>query len=316
MHKRFYLIIVLSIVLSTVPISLVALPGENINTDRGSESADIIKKSVEARGTVYDIRVNKSNHTVTVSAKHIAANRTFAGFGVSIDGQGVFNLDWEPTEGDEITRSSKLMRKYDAMQEEHLLEFYTYGGGVNITYDFVVPRKYHGQYLRPTLTDVDFERINRTHGRMTVTFRSDARLNYPTYFTIWTPNVRAEGLGLIKDLDENVSKASIVLPVPKGEPFEGEIRMYPRHLNGTGPIHTQYEFYGYPGQASLSQVPYEPLSSIEVRETHEYVNESGTETSEPVLSDSEYRTGIAGLASVLVVILVLGVVLSHRRREV
>lgn len=314
MRREFHLLLVFSVLLLSISHTTIASPSEVELENSTNDSPEFLEETVEVRGTIYHISLNKSNHTVTVSAKHIADNRTNSGFTVRIDNQRVIGVGWEPTKGETRTESAELMRHYDAMREEHSLVFSTYGGSANISFEFVVPRRHGGQYLRPTLTDVQFERINDSWGRMTVTFRSDARLNYPTYFRVWTPNVRTKNLDLLKEPGENVSTASILLPVEEGEPFEGEIRMFPRYMNETGPIHTQYEFYGYPGQGSITEVPYEPLSSIEVRESHEYVNDSRTVTDDAVLSDSQYRTGIAGVAVSLIVLLVLSIVLSHRRR--
>jgi hypothetical protein len=316
MHRKSHLILILSVLIISIPYSGIATPSSSGSVNSPDEVPVLIEETLEIRGTIYHIEINKRNHTVKVSAEHIADNRTHAGFTVSIDDQRVIGVGWEPNQGDTRTESAELMMQYNAMREEHSLIFSTYGNSTTITYDFIVPRKYKGRYLRPTLTDVQFERISRSKGRMTVTFRSDALLNYPTYFRVWTPNVQARNLELYKKPGQNVSTASIILPVPRGEPFEGEIRMFPARMNETTPIHTQYEFYGYPGQSSLKQVPYEPLSSIEVRESYQYVNESRTETGESVFSHSQYRIGIAGIAATLVVLLMLAIALSHRRREV
>ena len=89
------------------------------------------------------------------------------------------------------------------------------------------------------------------------------------------------------------------------------------HANGIdqdGPISAKWEFYGYPGDAHFTRVPYEPMRLERVTE-YTYVNESDSPGGEVAgVSDGLFRRalGVAGL--VLVLIVVVGVVLGRRRR--
>lgn len=194
--------------------------------------------------------------------------------------------------------------------------FSTYDKRINISYNFTVPRKYEGRYLRPTVTDVEFERVNRSWGRLTVTVRSDAEYYYPTYVMVWTPEVDAKWLFMHREKGENVTRESLLLPVSAGEEFEGELRMHPRWVNRSGPLHTQYEFYGRPGEESLQEVKYEPVES-EGFEEYSYENESRQGDSVGPVErtiDGHFRTILGGLAGVAVLVIVVAVVLAQRRR--
>lgn len=307
-------VIVLSLLISQ---GQVLVPGNEGNSSQNSIStqSEHLEETVTIRGTNYHVSVYKENHTVKVSATHFASNTTPAGFSVELNGAVVINEGWRSSEGDEITITQDLMPYYKSDQEVQNISFGTYGGSVNLSYNFTVPRKHEGRYLRPTITDVSFDRVNESWGRMTVTLQSDSRYYYHPYVRVWTPDVNAKQVDLFREKGENVSTASILLPVEEGEPIEGELRLYPRHLNGSGPLHTQYEFYGKPGDSSLSEVPYQPLSDREVLDTYEYRNESATKEDSRMVSGAQYRTAIGLVAVALIVVLVGAVLISKRRSQ-
>lgn len=195
------------------------------------------------------------------------------------------------------------------------ITLYTHKNVFSFTYNYTVPRKYNGRYLRPTVTGVEFDQVNRTHGRVTVTARSDTKHRYPAYARIWTPDVDAKLLYLHSGAGDNVTTKSLVLPVARGEDFEGEIWIHADGLNETGPLHAKWEFYGRPGNAHLSRVPFEPMELNRISE-YTYVNESASDSGRFEMSDREYRRVLGGVGVVLVLIVVVGVLLGRRRRRV
>lgn len=307
---------VLMIVLLPMTSPVYAAPMENPNqaVDTTSDERDILEKTVNARGTEFLIQIDIEEHTLTVDATHFANNTTSADFSIVLNDFQILKEEWKASAGDKRSVTVDLMPHYQSNIRNQTISFGTYGAFANISYNYTVPRESNGQYLRPTITDVSFERVNQSWGRMTVTLQSDSRFHYPSYVRVWTPNVDAKQVDLFLEKGENVTRASILLPVAEDEPFEGEIRLYPRFLNESGPIHTQYEFYGKPGSASLTEVPYEPLSNRQVRHSYEYRNESVETDDSAVLTEAQYRLGLGAIAVVLMVG-ILGAVLVSRRRQ-
>jgi len=282
--------------------------------ESGDDTGDVIERTVHAGGTQYDIQVNTSNHTVQVSAVHLADNETSAGYVVQVNDNRVIDVFWEASKGDQNHTEADLMYHYDAGKEVREITFSTYGGSANITYNFTTPRKHEGRYLRPTLTDVSFERINDSWGRVTFTVRSDAQYYYPAYVVVWTPELDAEWVYMDRQKGDNVTRKSLLVPVENGEPFEGEVRMHPRNISETGPLHSQYEFFGRPGNSSFEEVPYEPLRGNKF-ESHSYESQRVDEEQSKV-SDEQFRVAIGGLAVVLVLVILGAVVVSSGRRRV
>lgn len=313
MRRAALAFVCILLVVSQVPHHAIGLDSRASNE---VQSSDVIERTVRAHGTQYHISVNTSNHTVTISAVHLADNETAAGYSVHLNGNRVLDQPWEASKGDTSRTQAFLMYEYDATKTVRTIMFSTYRKRANLTYNFTVPRKYEGRYLRPTITDVEFERINRTWGRMTVTVRSDAPYYYGAYVVVWTPEIDRKKLYMHRTKGENVTRESFLLPVSAGEPFEGEIRLHPGGINESGPLHTQYEFYGRPGQESLREVEYEPLGLNEIRE-YSYENESRQRDSPGAVErtlDAHFRTVLAGLAGFAVLVIVVGVVLAQRRR--
>jgi hypothetical protein len=128
------------------------------------------------------------------------------------------------------------------------------------------------------------------------------------------PGVDAEVLYLHAGAGKNVSTDSLIVPVTQGEPFEGEIWMHANGLNQSGPISAKWEFYGQPGHAEFSRVPFEPLRLERVSE-YTYVNESGSRGEEVAgVTDGVFRRALGLTGVVLVLVVVVGVVLGRRRR--
>jgi hypothetical protein len=307
-------VIVVAVVLSAPAIAADEESPSIQMDNKPDNSNSIIERTLISRGTQYNLTINTSNHTVRVNAKHFSKNKTNAGYVVALNGNRVINTNWYASPGETHNASSNLIYEYDVLEPVKNITLSTYGGSAEISYNFTVPRQYDGRYLQPTVTDVSFERINRTSGRVTVTVRSDSHYRYPAYVRVWAPGVEAEVLYLHAGADQNISVDSLVIPVKQGEPFEGEVWMHANGLNKTGPISARWEFFGYPGDASFNRVPYEPIRLERVSE-YTYVNETDSaEDGVADVSDALFRKllGIAGV--VLVVLVVVGVVLGRRRR--
>lgn len=310
MRRILLLTICATLLVAQVPLN--ATLGDS-DTTSSVTTDSVIERTVIAEGTRYNIQVNTSNHTVKVSANHFADNKTSAGYMISLNGFTVFNTFWNASEGETNTTTADLMNHYNAREITRNIRFDTYGGSANITYNYTVPRKHDGRYLRPTLTDVEFERLNRSWGRVTVTVRSDAPYYYGVYGLVWMPDAEVKSLTLHRSKGENVTRGSFLVPVEKGEPFEGEIRFHSGNVNGTGPLNQQYEFYGRPGDASVERVPYEPVAKNRVHE-YSYENESrGDSQSNPRVSGEQFRTAVGAVAVLLVVVILVAVVVSSRR---
>jgi len=309
----------LGLLFLTMTLSTTAIAADNHSPDiqienESSDSNSTIERTLISRGTQYNLTINTSNHTVRVSAKHFAKNKTAAGYVVDLNGNSVINADWHASQGETHNSNSGLMYKYNAMEKHKNITLSTYGGSIDISYNFTVPRQYNGSYLRPTITNVEINRLNRSYGRVTVTIKSDSIYYYPIYYQIWGDEVKAEYIGVQWEKGENLTTASVVMPVKRGEPFEGEIRAHSGLLNETGPLHSQWEFYGYPGDAEFTRVPYEPMRLDRVSE-YTYVNESDSVGDSVVgVSDALFRRALGGAGVVLLVIVVLGVVAGRRRR--
>lgn len=311
MRRAILILVCLCLIVPQSAVDAYSQPTEDAELQTNE---DVIERTVTARGTEYTIRVNTSNHTVQVSAVHFASNKTNAGYIVQMNDKRVIDVLWDATEGEESSAEANLMYQYDAKKEVRNITFSTYHGSANMTYNFTVPRKYEGRYLRPTVTDVDFERINQSWGRMTVTVRSDAEYYYPDYVVVWTPHRDAVWLDLHREKGENVTTDSLLVRVEEGQAFQGELRMHTGNLSKSGPLHTQYEFYGRQGNVSLSEVPYEPVSPFEF-DQYSYENKSRSTTStQAEYSDFPFRTVIGTVGVLLVVGIVVAVVVSRRRR--
>jgi hypothetical protein len=282
------------------------------NDSDGSNST--IERTLISRGTQYNLTINTSNHTVLVNARHFGKNKTAAGYVVALNGNSIISTNWYASHGETHNSNSSLIYEYNALKQVQNITLSTYGGSTRLSYNFTVPRKHEGRYLRPTVTDVSFERINRTSGRVTVTVRSDSQYRYPAYIRVWAPGVKADVLYLHAGADKNVSTDSLIVPVSQDEPFEGELRMHANGLNKQGPISAEWEFYGYPGDAHFTRVPYEPMRLERVTE-YTYVNESSSaEGAMAGVSEGLFRRALGTAGVVLALIVVLGVVLGRRRR--
>lgn len=306
------------LLVSTVTVAAIGAPAEarfeESSIKQFEQEDDVIERTLRVRGTEYTLRVNTSNHTVRVSAVHFGENRSNARYAVTLNGHDVISEGWNASQGETLQSSASLIRKYHAMESARNITLHTFYGSVSVNYNFTVPRQYEGQYLRPTITDMTFERLNRTSGRLTVTVRSDAKYIYPVYYQVWTETVQAQYLDLRRDKDENVTTGSIVIPVEQGEPFDGEIRAHSSLLNETGPLHSQWKFYGRPGDAQFSRVPFEPMALERVSE-YTYVNESRSSDDDVAgVSDALFRQVLGVAGGVLLVVVVVGVALGRRRR--
>jgi len=290
------------------------LPVQDTPKTLNETREDVVERTLQVRGTEYQLRVNTSNHTVSVFAEHFANNETNARYSVSLNERTVITQGWNATGGETKRSQTSLIYQYDASERVRNITLDTYYGSVSLSYNFTVPRTYEGQYLRPTVTDVAFDRINDSHGQVTVTVRSDSLYRYPAYVRVWAPGVKGKVLYLHVGGDENVSVDSIEVPVEEGEVFEGELRMHSEGLNESGPLHAQWEYYGQPGQEQFEQVPYEPLELEEVEE-YSYQNESrATESSDGVFGGGQYRMLIGVLAGLSFFVVLVGVLVARRRQ--
>lgn len=281
---------------------------------RVSEDA-LIERTLRTRGTEYVLRVNTSNHTVHVSASHFAENQTYSGYAVSLNGRDIIDKPWKASQGETIQSQSSLIYKYYAGSVRQNITLQTYGSSLQITYNFTVPRKHNGRFLRPTVTDIRFEYLNRTHGRISVTARSDSLYRYPAYARIWTPNTQSKVLYLHVGGDTNETVESVVVPIKRGRSFEGEILLYATRLNESRPLNAKWEFFGRPGNSQLSHVPFEPISRERVSE-YTYVNESPAESGGFGVTGDEYRRVLGVVGVVLLLVVVLGVLWGRRQRRV
>lgn len=309
MRRAFFAIICIGLLFAQFPVDATT---ESPGVERSVQQDEVIERTVNTGGTQYNIEVNTSNHTVQVSAVHLADNETSAGYLVQVNDNRVIDVFWEASEGERNHTQADLMYHYDAGNEVREITFSTYGGITNITYNFTVPRKHEGRYLRPTLTDVNFDRVNGSWGRVTFTVRSDAQYYYPAYVLVWTPNIDRKWVYMHRQKGENVTRKSLLVPVDKGESFEGEIRMHPGNVSETGPLHAQYEFFGHPGNASFREVPYEPLRGDKF-EDYSYESQQ-TNRKQSRVSNEQFRTAIGGVAVALVVVILVAVAVSSRRR--
>ncbi|MFC6955042.1 hypothetical protein [Halorubellus litoreus] len=289
--------------------------GTDNNVVQESEPEEVIERSFRSRGTEYLISVNLSNHTVRVKADHFADNQTSVGFALYLNDKQLTNQMWTLSQGQTKKYKKKIINDYYAGDIYRNLTIYTRNEVASIAYNFTVPRKYNGRYLRPTIKKIDFERLNHTAGRLTITVRSDSEYYYPIYYQIWTPGVQADYIEVRPTEGENITRSSIILPIDKGESVEGEIRAHAMLLNKTGPLSTQVEFYGRPGNVQFQRVPFEPLQLERVTE-HTYVNESVSENGAFGVSDQAFRRVLGGVGVLLLLIVVVGVLLGRRRRRV
>jgi hypothetical protein len=287
----------------------------SITKVEGYKSDKVLERTFQSRGTKYSLSVNTSNNTIRVKAEHFADNQTNAGYAIYLNGKQLTNQRWSLSQGDTKLYQKNLINEYYAGDIVRNITLYTKSEITSINYNFTVPRKHNGRYLRPTVTNVEFEQVNRTHGRVIVTARSDTKYHYPAYARIWTPDVDAKLLYLHSGAGDNVTTKSLVLPVARGEDFEGEIWIHADGLNETGPLHAKWEFYGRPGNAHLSRVPFEPMELNRVSE-YTYVNESASDSAALEMSDREYRRALGGIGVVLLLVVVVGVLLGRRRRRV
>ncbi|NHN40080.1 hypothetical protein G9C85_00305 [Halorubellus sp. JP-L1] len=289
-------------------------PIEDTSATLKEPKDEVLERTLQVRGTEYQLRVNTSNHTVSVFAEHLAANETNARYAVSLDNQIVINQGWNASEGETSRSQANLIYQYDATERVRNITLSTFYGSTSLSYNFTVPRTYEGRYLRPTVTDVDLNQINESHGRVTVTVRSDSKYYYPVYFQIWAPGVQGKYLQAIRENGENVTTASIIVPVEEGDVFEGELKAHTGWLNESGPLHAQWEYYGHPGQEQFDRVPFEPMD-IEKIDDYSYRNESrdAQRPEDSVLSE-QYRTIIGGVAAASFVLIVVAVLVAQRRR--
>ncbi|WP_323677417.1 hypothetical protein [Halorubellus sp. PRR65] len=312
-------IILAGVLLVAVMPAPVSLGGEDIHKEApstiDSTSGGVIEKSFTKRGTKYVLRVNLSNHTLRVRADHFAENQTNAGYAIYLNGKQLTNQRWVISKGETKQYQTSLFHEYYAGDILRNITLYTKEELVSVTYNFTVPRKHDGRYLRPTVTDVEFEQINRTHGRVIVTARSDTKYRYPAYARIWAPGVDAKILYLHSGAGDNKTTESLIMPVRRGEDFEGEIWVHATGLNETGPLHAKWEFYGRPGNAQFSRVPFEPMRLERVSE-YTYVNDSASDSGGFGMNDGDFRRVLGGLGVVLLLVVVVGVLLGRRRREV
>lgn len=316
--RKLRILLIGVLLVSTIPVTTAEAPGEprpgTSSVEHTEREDDVLERTLRVRGTEYVLRVNTSNHTVRVNAVHFGENQSNARYAVTLNGQDIISKGWDASEGATHRSNATLIREYHAMDTARNITLHTFYGSVSVNYNFTVPRQYEGQYLRPTITDIEFERLNRTSGKVTVTVRSDAKLIYPRYYQVWSQGVQAEYLGLRRDKDENVTTASMIIPVAQGEPFDGEIRAHSSLLNETGPLHSQWEFYGRPGAAEFGRVPFEPLALERVSE-YTYVNESGSNDGGTwEASDELFRQTLGIVGGVMLAIVVVGVALGRRRR--
>lgn len=314
--RKLTILLVGVLLVTAVPAGAVGIPAQThtevSSIEQHQQEAEILERTLRVEGTEYSLRVNTSNHTVTVNAQHFGENKNNARYLVTLNGQNVISQEWNAERGETRQSNATLIYKYNAMERVRNVTLHTFHGSVGVTYNFTVPRQYEGQYLRPSITDIAFERLNRSHGRLTVTVRSDSTYHYPRYYQVWSQGVRAEYLDVDWEPGKNVTTASMVIPVRQGEPFEGEIKAHSNLLNETGPLHSQWEFFGYPGNAQFTRVPYEPLRLERVTE-HTYVNESNAADDEVVgVSDGLFRKALGVAGVVLLVTVVLGVVAGRR----
>jgi hypothetical protein len=307
-------IIIISISISA-PAIAVDSPGSSMQFETNSyDSKSTIERTLVSRGTQYNLKINTTNHTVQVNARHFSDNKTDAGYVVSLNGNSVINTNWYASHGETHNSTSNLIHEYNALRVIRNITISTYGGSGEISYNFTVPRQYEGRYLRPTVTDISFERINRTAGQVTVTVRSDSQYRYPAYVRVWGREVGSEVLYLHVGAGKNLSRDSLVVPVGQGEPFEGELWMHANGLDQDGPINAKWEFYGYPGDAEFTRVPYEPMQLERVSE-YTYVNESNSvDDRVGGVSDGLFRRALGVAGGALLLIVVVGVVLGRRSR--
>lgn len=306
------------LLIAALPVGVVGVPAQShpgaSSIEQYEVEDEILERTLRVQGTEYTLRVNTSNHTVRVNARHFGENQTNARYVVTLNEQNVISEEWTAERGETRQSNATLIYQYNALERVRNVTLHTFHGSAEVTYNFTVPRQYKGKYLRPSITDITFERLNRSHGEITVTVRSDSKYYYPRYYQVWTQGVVAEYLNVDREIGQNVTTASMVIPVKKGEPFEGEIRAHSGWLNETGPLHSQWEFYGYPGDAQFSRVPYEPMRLERVTE-HTYVNESdAVGGSGAGVSDALFRKALGGAGIVLVLMVVLGVVVGRRSR--
>ncbi|WP_227130590.1 hypothetical protein [Halorubellus salinus] len=318
MNKTSILLVGL-LVIAAVPTSSVAggqiSPEQELELAQTPSAEGIIERTFRTRGTEYVLRVNVSNHTLRVSAEHFADNKTNAAYAVQLNNNRLISRGWRASEGETSQSQVYLLNKYYAGDVLRNITLYTHEKVFSFTYNFTVPRKHNGRYLRPTVTNVAFEQVNRTHGRVFVTARSDTKHHYPAYARVWTPDVDAKLLYLHSGGGDNKTTESLIVPVAKGEKFEGEIWIHADGLNETGPLHAKWEFYGRPGNAHFNRVPFEPMKLNRVSE-YTYVNESASDSGRFEMSDREYRRVLGGIGVVLLLIVVVGVLLGRRRRRV